>query len=358
MTTSASSGSPVAEPEARCLALFLLAEEVRFPTDEGYDRTAVELAGALAGGAQVQVHFTRPTSGPPRARTKIQRSVRRMLAVADPRLRRSLRRSRPDFVIYMSRTAASKLALLRCALLKLAARRPVVMLDLQGQSHGVGRRLPGWLRPDRLYMAAPVPAHADGRVRGIELGVDLDRFHPVTAATRRELRARWKVAPDAPVVLHVGHLRHGRNLEALLPLAAHHQVIVAASTRVGAESDDLNRLLCRAGVRVYRGYRPDIHELYQLADCYVFPTLSPGSAVALPLSVLESLACDLPVATTPFGVLRERFANAPGVRFFDSPAELAGAVGDLLAERPPTRSLAESYSWRAIADRLLSDLSG
>ncbi len=348
----------MADPADRCLALFLLAEEVRFPTDEGYDRTAVELAGALAGSARVQVHFTRPTSGPPRTRTNLRRSARRMLAIADPRLHRSLRRSRPDFVVYMSRAASSKLALLRCALLKLAARRPVVMLDLQGRSHGVGRRLPGWLRPDRLYMAAPVPAHAGARVRTIELGVDLDRFRPVTAAARRELRARWQVAPNAPVVLHVGHLRHGRNLEALLPLAADHQVIVAASTRVGAESDELNHLLCRAGVRVYRGYRPDIHELYQLADCYVFPTRSAGSAVALPLSVLESLACDLPVATTPFGVLRERFGNAPGVRFFDSPAELPGAVGELLAERPSTRSLAERYSWPAIAHRLLSDLSG
>ncbi|HEX6492856.1 MAG TPA: glycosyltransferase, partial [Candidatus Dormibacteraeota bacterium] len=114
----------------------------------------------------------------------------------------------------------------------------------------------------------------------------------------------------------------------------------------------IRTLLEESGVIVLRGYREDIAELYRLVDCYAFPTESTDFAIATPLSVVEAMASDVPVATTRLGALPERFAD-PGVRFVDSGQELAAAVLAQLELRPPTRHLAEPYSWSAQAVRLL-----
>lgn len=347
------------DPGGRRPALFLVAEEVRSPADEGYDRAAQELVDALRRRVPVRVHFTRPAARRRMASARLGPRLRRTVALLDPRLHGRLVFPRPDAVLYLSRSSASGPAFLRCGLLKLSARRPVVMLALQEWGAGWRPLLPGSLRPDRIYVAAPALSGAAtdrDRVATLDLGVDLVRFHPVAAGARTALRAKWGLDAGRPVLLHVGHLRSGRNLGALGLLAGRYQVVVAASRHTGIESDRLHADLEACGIRVFRGYQPDIHELYQLADCYVFPTLSPGDAIAFPLSVLEALACDLPVASTRFGALPARFAGVPGVRFVEDPSELGAAVDLLLAERASTRRIAEAFSWDAVADRLLADL--
>src|SRR5262249_13492498 len=107
------------------------------------------------------------------------------------------------------------------------------------------------------------------------------------------------------------------------------------------------------GVVVIDGYVPDVEELYRLADCYVFPTVSPGSAVALPLSILEALASDLPVVSTAFGALSERFGAAPGLDLVENPAFIPDRVLAACGSGARTRHLVEPHAWDALAERLV-----
>jgi hypothetical protein len=159
------------------------------------------------------------------------------------------------------------------------------------------------------------------------------------------------------VLLHVGHLQSGRNLQALEPLASRPAttVIVVGSSRTGRESNTLVQRLSEHGIRVLAGFQPAIEELYRLADCYVFPVTSPDEAIGLPLSVLEALASGVPVVCTPFGALPERLKDARGVEFASNGA-FAAAVERLVATKPPTRAVAEQFSWDAAADQLLEHL--
>ena len=70
-------------------------------------------------------------------------------------------------------------------------------------------------------------------------------------------------------------------------------------------------------------------ELYQLSDAYLFPVLDPSGAIEMPLSVLEAMACGVPVLTTPFGDLQQRFPSGSGVVFWRSTDELMRGL-DLL----------------------------
>jgi glycosyltransferase involved in cell wall biosynthesis len=133
--------------------------------------------------------------------------------------------------------------------------------------------------------------------------------------------------------------------------------VVAASSSRGRESERLHRELWSRGVIVIDGYVPEVEELYRLADCYVFPTVSSDSAVAVPLSILEALASDLPVVSTAFGALTERFGRVPGLELVEHPALLPDRVLAVCGSGVRTRHLVEAYSWDSIAARLV-DLVG
>src|SRR5438270_8190658 len=186
-------------------------------------------------------------------------------------------------------------------------------------------------------------------------GVDTMRFRPALPGEREALRHRWQLPQQARIVLHVGHLVPSRNLAVLGELARLPQVqpvLLVSRFRV-AESVQLEDQLRRSGVLILSGYRSNVEELYRTADCYLFPVKSPDGALAMPLSVLEALASDVPVAPPRCGALPDLFEGAPGIRFSDTDDGLVRAVEDLLARRATTRHLVEPFSWDVAIGRLL-----
>jgi glycosyltransferase involved in cell wall biosynthesis len=167
---------------------------------------------------------------------------------------------------------------------------------------------------------------------------------------------------DLPVVLHVGHLEAGRNVRYLGDLAARGDcqvVLVTSSSTAFQANQALGQELCRAGVVLLTDYQPRIEQLYQLADCYLFPVESTDNAIDAPLSVLEALACDLPVVTTRYGGLPRLFAAwaHPALAFVETPAALVEEAARLAhAGVRGGRSLVEPYGWERIAEELLTSL--
>jgi glycosyltransferase involved in cell wall biosynthesis len=340
------------------LTVFLVAEEVGETPDEGYAKVVAELGRAMGSHATVITHLTRDGGG----NSRIRVGLRRMRAVANRRLRRDLLQARPSTVVYMSRSSVTLSALVRSRLLKwMAGGSRVVMIALQPRSLRWPVRLASRLLwPDLLLVSTDAERRgAEGlgaRVDRIVTGVDLERFRPAGLDEKASLRRKWGIPVDTRVVLHVGHLTDGRNLEALLPLAAQPglTVVVVASSQRHSASGRLEQSLRASGVVLIQGFIADIDEVYRLADCYVFPTISTDFAIAMPLSILEAIASDLPVAAMRFGALPEQFGDTDGVLLVEDASELVDGVLDLLRDRPSTRRLSERYSWAAVADQVVA----
>src|SRR5579875_1427841 len=356
-------GELVAEPSPRdgdALRVLLVAEQVDGVPDEAYAKFVRVLGSELGRRCRL---LTQVVGSSPSAGGRPSRVVGRLRELVRVSRRPELRDSTPSVVVYASRSSLTAAALVRAQILRRLCRAPVAFVALQSVAARALRRFPRSLMPDLLLL----PTDEDRRralAAGLNAvcisgGVDLERFRPPRPGEKELLRRKWGLPLDRRILLHVGHLRAGRNLSALLPLAATAgvTVVVVAIRHGGAESERLRADLAQGGVVLLEGYQPNVEELYRLADVYVFPTASREDAVAMPLSVLEALASDLPVVSLKFGALPERLGSAPGVYLVDTAAELVTRALEVRGREAATRRLAEPYAWSAIADRVLTALA-
>jgi glycosyltransferase involved in cell wall biosynthesis len=280
------------------------------------------------------------------------------------RLLEELRSFKPEIICYVPSASATVFSFLRCQLLKLyQPRARVVMVSLQPRNYGrLSRRLIRLVAPDVVFVqhkeAAKQLISLGCDVQLIPSGVDLEKFTPVSPDRKTELRAEYGLEPETFTVLHVGHIKRERNVQALVhihrELAA--QVVIVGSTFPGQDKNLLTELR-EQGIIVFDQYLPNIEHIYQLADCYVFPVISHQACIGAPLSVLEAMACNLPVVTLRYGDLPATFGQGDGFFYAEGPAELPKSVAQTICLNGcETREMVTPYSWRNIARLLLGQI--
>lgn len=188
-------------------------------------------------------------------------------------------------------------------------------------------------------------------------GVDIERFHPVSANEKTMLRRKYNLAIDKPIALHVGHLTPGRNLESLgqhLDSKSSFISLIVVSPLFEPDRDLLTMLKSKGAV-IISEYLPNIEEIYQVADIYLFPTISSSYCIEAPLSVFEAMATNLPVITTRFGVLPYYFEEGDGLIFVSDPCEIPNVAAKILSNTVSvnTRGKVSKYTWQTAASEIL-----
>lgn len=267
---------------------------------------------------------------------------------------------RPDVVHYLSAPTAPTFLLLGLIQLRWPGVPTVVSAlhpsSLSLENSVVLRWLVGISRPTLVLVQNPRSAEMfrelGCRTRYLPNGVDIARFAPVTGEQRDRLRRKHGLPEEQYIVLHVGHLRRERNLVVMSRLQAPDtQVLIIGGTYLG-EDRQLTQRLEDQGCVVWRGYFPSIEEIYALADAFVFPTLLGGS-LFMPLSIMEAMACNLPVVSTPSEGLLHYFPATPGLIFTsedDIPRALERWRQNGLTAA--TREKVEMFSWPRVVSRL------
>ncbi|CAD6491079.1 MAG: Glycosyl transferases group 1 [Candidatus Argoarchaeum ethanivorans] len=184
-------------------------------------------------------------------------------------------------------------------------------------------------------------------------GVDVEKFMPISDFEKRKLREKYDIQKDRFTILHVGHLIANRNLEIFTKLSKENQVIIVASKYIGANRKLLNNLR-DAGCIIFQGYFPNIEEFYQLSDCYLFP-VKKGDSILCPLSVMEAMSCNLPVATTEFEGLKTFFEEGNGLIFAKKEDELIDGIESIKKGNISiaTREKVEQYAWQGITKEIM-----
>lgn len=192
-------------------------------------------------------------------------------------------------------------------------------------------------------------------------GVDLKSFSPVDSRQKSYLRSKYGIDDDKFVILHVGNIRDGRNLYPLIKLAktSEFQVVVVASTTIKKDVKLYNDLVA-SNILVIDYYVENIAEIYNLSDLYLFTVRKRPFAIEVPLSVMEALACNIPVITFPFAGLDCFFRERDGLYFVDSDDEMVQIVNQLYHISIENkinlipRDIVSGYSWGMVATQIQS----
>ena len=182
-------------------------------------------------------------------------------------------------------------------------------------------------------------AHGFRNIRPWSRGVDLDLFRP-------EPRHDWGL-PE-PVFLYVGRVAVEKNIRAFLDLDLPGSKVVVGD---GPQLTDLRR---RYPAVQFAGelHGEALAHAYAGADVFVFPSLTDTFGLVL----LEALACGTPVAAFPVTGPLDVLEGAENVGALDHDLR-AACLRALKGDRAACRVHAERFSWRACAERFLTNLT-
>lgn len=191
------------------------------------------------------------------------------------------------------------------------------------------------------------------RTKFLPNGVDVEKFVPVSEKVKLSLRTKLGIDPEKFVILHIGHLTKVRNLEILNRMQGHrNQVIIVVS---GCFKKDMKLYsgLRRKGCLIWDGYFENIEEIYAMADCYIFP-VKKGYSIQMPLSVMEAMACNLPVITVKFEGLTRTFEEGEGLFFAENENDFPRILEIVKKGENAikTREKILPYSWTNVVDKL------
>ena len=133
------------------------------------------------------------------------------------------------------------------------------------------------------------------------------------------------------------------------------QVLLVCSTATADQADATVRqaLLQSANITLIEDYLPAVEQLYQMADCYVFPVVEQGNCIDVPRSCLEAAACGTPVLTTAYGEMAQLLAKE-GFFPLESFAgeELSRSLWKAMECGRDPRQAALEYDWDCAVERL------
>ena len=196
---------------------------------------------------------------------------------------------------------------------------------------------------------------AEDKITVLYNGVDARRFHPGRSCEeRRRVRERWKIPPNAPLVLFVGSGFRRKGLDRLLPLWRSPQLADCYLLVVGADAR-MAQYRARAaalapGRIVFADRQDDVENYYAAADLVALVSLQEAFGNV----VLEALAAGLPVLVScevgAAEILEEDLSEGV-VEQPDDRSELERKLLRLLerasdaAFARQARQIAEAHSW-------------
>jgi glycosyltransferase involved in cell wall biosynthesis len=184
-------------------------------------------------------------------------------------------------------------------------------------------------------------------------GVDTERFVPIDANRRNEIRKKYGFNEEDFIVLHVGPIKRGRNQMSLAQLKDIKLLLIVSLTNPSEEKAYQDVVNTHA--IVWKRYFPNVEEVYAMSDVYIWPAFEKFHGIEMPLSVLEAMSCNLPVITTKYGALKRVFQEKnDGLIFVNKEEQILEAIMVIKNRsiKINTREKVRMFSWKNIANEV------
>jgi glycosyltransferase involved in cell wall biosynthesis len=263
-------------------------------------------------------------------------------------------------ILYIPESSITPLTFIRAFHLKMITGKQVYVLGLQPREYDIiSRRFLRYIQPDHI-ITQPLTYSCYLTSLGIKntvlpLGVDLERFNEIDATQKSILRKKYSLTEDSLVLLHIGHITKGRNLQWLIDIKKHvpEVEILIVSSSYSSTDRFLYRKIKDVGIKIFTDYLDAIDEAYNVADCYIFPVQYYKAAIGTPLSVLEAMACNLIVFTTSFGSLPDTFKKDNSFHYVNSSRDIINMLEYVKSFPKLNREKVMRYTWENVARRLM-----
>lgn len=263
-------------------------------------------------------------------------------------------------LLYIPESSATPATFLRSIILHIFTGKKITLLALQPRIYSsVIKKIIKLIQPKLVITQSRTSTDYLREIgiksRSVPLGVDADKYVELPKDTKERLRRHYGCEPGQTILLHVGHIRESRNLEMLVQAQSFipdAKIIIVGST-YSANDVTIMQTLKDNDAIILSGFMPNLEEIYNIADYYIFPVTRGDGAIETPLSVLEAMACNLPVITTPFGSLPDAFPATGCFHYVNSAHEIAEVV--LTASQVPctNRESVKPFTWPGIAKHLI-----
>ena len=195
--------------------------------------------------------------------------------------------------------------------------------------------------------------------------VDTSRFQPATPQCKKELRHQLGLSLIHTIAVYTGRLVSYKGLPLLLTvwreMYRKHQDIsllllgtggldihnCESELRAYVEEHDLHQTVC------FTGAVQNVPDYLQAADIFVFPTEND----ALPSSLIEAMACRLPVITTPVGAIKTIIGNGRNGLIVEPGnfQQLYDALEIIMSDKELAGQLAQA-GWQTVQQQYAADI--
>lgn len=337
--------------------LCLVTDEIQEPFDEGLKKTVFEIVKVFQKRCHCLVIGRRITPN-----LGISFKVNRLLCSME--FFRFIRDFEPQAIVYIPYSSLTFASFVRAKILSRIG-VPIAIVGLQPREYSWWQlKIIKLIRPDIIFVQSRrsmnfwkrsgIPSSL------IKSGVDPNRFKPVDKNARDRLRKKYGIPENKIILLHVGHITRGREIQELSKFKTDAILPVIVGSTSTETDIDLYSELREQGCIVISQYIEHIEHFYQMANIYVFPTSNRESAIEFPLSVVEALSSGLSVLSKPYGGLVDHFAENERLQFYTDVQEGRHKLNKMLlascSNKTSWSGLVQKFSWNSITEEMISKI--
>jgi len=342
--------------------IIILTEDISEPMDEGIKKYSFKLVQYFLELENAIVYTYKNYS-----KIKYQNTIPKNKLFLSISFLKKLKKEDSDIILYIPNSSSTLMSFFRLKLISTITRKKSILISVQKRNHFFLSKfmIKYFLKPNLIFVFSKrEKLYYNNLKLNTEItipGVNTKKFFPVTKVKKLQIKKSLGFNDNQKIILHVGHINKNRNIEILKTLASSGYLVIIIGSTCFNDDEKLKQEMELSGITIINSFIENINEYYLISDLYVFPVQNNSSVIEFPLSILEAMACNIPVLTTKFGSLPNHFTESNYFKYFNDENDIVVKTNKLIKEDASKCNNSElierEYTWEARFNELFDKLN-